>query len=87
MNDEQKPEAQADPKTQAPKDWSPDYFPTSARKIFMGWGLMLAGIVVLCTIVYLSSSHPQADTSSQDAKRIHAKQILSGIEDTIDDEE
>lgn len=54
-------EEQDKPDVNLQKDWSPDYFPTSARKVFIGWGVMIGGIVILCTAVYFSSEHP-ADT-------------------------
>jgi len=40
-----------------PTDWSSDYFPTSARHVFLGWGAMLVGIIILCFIVYSTSEH------------------------------
>lgn len=40
------------------KDWSEDYFPTSARPIFISVGIMVLGIVGLCVAVYLLSEHP-----------------------------
>ncbi len=65
----------------APQDWSCDNFPTSARKVFIGWGLMVLGIITLCTIVYMSSDHSQRH-QEEEQHRIAAKQALSGMEDT-----
>ena len=39
-------------------DWSRDNFPTSAKKVFIGWGVMIGGVLVLCLLVYMSSEHP-----------------------------
>ena len=60
MSEEKKPEGQvAEEQAALPKDWSSDYFPTSARKVFLGWGMMVGGIVLLCFIVYATSEHPE----------------------------
>ena len=60
MSEEQKPEGQRDEdRVAAPKDWSSDYFPTSARKVFLGWGVMIGGIVLLCFVAYATSEHSE----------------------------
>ena len=41
------------------KDWSTDYFPTSARPIFIGWAIVAIGVVSLCAAVYFLSEHPK----------------------------
>ena len=55
MSEDQKPPA-TEPKLAT--DWSPDYFPTSAKHVFLGWGAMVLGIVVLCCVAYMTSEHP-----------------------------
>lgn len=55
MSEDQKTPA---PEQKAAVDWSPDYFPTSARHVFLGWGAMVLGIIVLCCVAYSTSEHP-----------------------------
>ena len=45
------------PEAKRTADWSSDYFPTSARHVFLGWGAMVAGIIVLCFVAYATSEH------------------------------
>ena len=41
------------------KDWSTDYFPTSAKPIFIGWTIVVLGVAALCASVYFLSEHPK----------------------------
>ncbi len=81
MSEEQKKA----PEVRAPKDWDTDTFPTSAKKIFVSWGLMILGIIVLCVVVYSRSEHP--DTARSDSKA-EARARLSEFSETgAEDEE
>lgn len=42
-----------------PVDWSSDYFPTSARPVFVRVGLLATIIIFICIAVYLTSEHPE----------------------------
>lgn len=61
------------------EDWSPDYFPTSARPVFLRVGLLSAVIIAICVAVYLSSEHPE------DPNRAAKRKEIQGT--LIDDEE
>lgn len=53
------------PDVKLAQDWHPDHFPTSAKKVFIGWGVMLGGILLLCLSVYLSSEHPTSEAKAK----------------------
>ena len=76
---------QEKPEVNLPKDWSPDYFPTSARKVFIGWGVMVGGIVILCTAVYFSSEHPTDPV--KDTKVTTAKSRMTEMDQLDEDAE
>lgn len=48
------------------QDWDKDKFPTSARPIFRGLGLLFLLIIGICGVVYLISDHPKEDTTQRD---------------------
>jgi len=39
------------------KDWDKDNFPTSAKPVFSGLGLLFLVVAVICFFVYYSSNH------------------------------
>ena len=39
------------------KDWNKDNFPTSAKPVFSGLGLLFLVVGIICTFVYFSSEH------------------------------
>ncbi len=61
------------------EDWSPDYFPTSARPVFVRVGLLAAVIISICVAVYFTSEHPE------DPNRAAKRKEMQGT--LIDDEE
>lgn len=61
------------------EDWSPDYFPTSARPVFLRVGLLATVILAICLAVYLTSEHPE------DPGKVAKRKEMQGI--LIDDEE
>ena len=84
MSDEENQNQTQATETRPPVDWDVDAFPTSAKKIFISWGLMLLGIAVLCVLVYSRSEHPVEAKS--DAKKA-ARAQLSGFTDTDAEDE
>ncbi len=84
MSDDQKPEGQqqAD-QAAAPVDWSSDYFPTSAKKVWLGWGMMLAGIMLLCFISYVTSEHPS--DGEQVVKKDAPKSLARELDDSSEE--
>ncbi|MFN8389841.1 MAG: hypothetical protein U0136_06095 [Bdellovibrionota bacterium] len=72
----------------ASQDWDTDKFPTSARPVFVGWGIMVGGIILLCTVVYCISDHPKSKSEApSDTKKVQAAEHLAGIQDAEDEEE
>ena len=63
------------------KDWSIDYFPTSARPVFIGWGIVVLGVAGLCLAVYLLSEHPE------DPEKLKKKRAIEQNLKAEDDEE
>ena len=63
------------------KDWSSDYFPTSARPIFIGWTIVVLGVAALCASVYFLSDHP---TDPVKAKKQEAIKERLNIDDDED---
>ncbi|MBP9839287.1 MAG: hypothetical protein KBC84_11335 [Proteobacteria bacterium] len=70
---------------EAPKvdsaDWSPDFFPTSAKKIFIKYGVMIVGIAALCAAVYFTSDH------EEDPKKVEKKKEVKENVDSLDDDD
>ena len=65
------------------KDWNKDNFPTSAKPVFSGLGLLFLIVGVICAFVYFSSDHEpvkKEDASKQDS------QLGVEIDDFSDDE-
>ena len=76
MSDEQNQNKEQQAKdARGPKDWSTDYFPTSAKKVFITWGFMIGGIITLILIVYYSSEHPSGDPKTDSKKQAAQKTI------------
>ena len=84
MSDEENQSQAQAPEARLATDWDTDAFPTSAKKVFISWGLMLLGIVVLCVLVYSRSEHP--DSSKADAKKA-ARAKLSEFTDADAEDE
>lgn len=52
------------------RDWDKDNFPTSARPVFKGLGLLVLLVLVMCAIVYFLSSHPEQDKKQEKRAQI-----------------
>ena len=61
------------------KDWNKDNFPTSAKPVFSGLGLLFLIVGVICAFVYFSSEH-------EDIKREEDVKSNPVIDDFSDDE-
>ncbi len=70
-----------DAKPDMAKDWSTDYFPTSAKPVFIGWTIMVLGVLGLCIAVYLLSEHPE-----DPEKMLKKKQIENNLRPPDDEE-
>lgn len=80
MSDEPKSEEQKQPESGPRQDWNEDNFPTSARKVFLGWGVMIGGIILLCFVAYVTSEHP-VDAKAAAKKAAHTSAALGDSED------
>ena len=60
------------------KDWNKDNFPTSARPVFSGLGLLFLVVGIICTFVYFSSEH-------EPIKKQEATNSVPEVGDEIDD--
>jgi hypothetical protein len=65
------------------EDWDKDKFPTSARPVFKGLGLLFLVIIGFCAVVYLLSEHPEV--KKEESKNKQAIQDFSP-EDAADDD-
>lgn len=65
-----------------PKDWSSDYFPTSAKPVFVRVGLLAAVLVAICAAVYLTSEHPPDPEMLEKRKKAEATLFDPPEEDT-----
>lgn len=68
------------PKTENMADWSTDFFPTSAKKVFTNLGLMLFGIIILILLSnYFSDDEEEVKKVEKPKKQ--AADIFSPDED------
>ncbi len=65
------------------KDWNKDNFPTSAKPVFSGLGLLFLLVGVMCIFVYFSSDH-EAIKKEEAAKQ--GLEQVDEIDDFSDDE-
>ena len=65
------------------KDWNKDNFPTSARPVFSGLGLLFLIVGVICSFVYFSSDHEPI--KKEDVTKPGFKDSIE-IDDFSDDE-
>lgn len=61
-----------EPQAAMPTDWSSDYFPTSAKPVFVRVGLLATVIIFICVAVYLTSEHPEDPTKIEKRKKAEA---------------
>ena len=67
------------PKTENLADWSLDFFPTSAKKVYLNLGIMFFGIVLLILLsMYLSADE---ETKKEDPPKKPKENIFSQDED------
>ncbi len=60
------------------KDWDKDNFPTSAKPVFSGLGLLFLVVSVICLFVYYSSDH--------EVRKLEEKTTQVEIDDFSDEE-
>lgn len=63
------------------KDWSEDFFPTSARPVFIGYGVIVVGIIVLCATVYFLSPEKENPEKIKKQKDIAERMNPNADED------
>ena len=68
MNDEQDNPGASTEGKEAASDFDAAYFPTSAQPVFLKVGIMIAGIIVLCVMVYVTSSHEEKPAEKKAAE-------------------
>ena len=65
------------------KDWNKDNFPTSARPVFSGLGLLFLVVGIICSFVYFSSEHEPV--KKEEATK-SGPELGAEIDDFSDDE-
>jgi hypothetical protein len=58
------------------EDWNPDRFPTSARPVFRGLGLLFGLIGVLCFLVYYFSDNSLGVKKESDRQQAIEEEFL-----------
>lgn len=75
-NDEQKPPEPPEQAAAQPKDFSSDYFPTSAKPVFLSMGFLILAITALCFVVWATSEHSEEPTT-----KVRGKQLILDEDD------
>lgn len=85
MTQDKKDEAEEQPAEQ-PKienlaDWSTDFFPTSAKKVYVNLGMIFFGIVILILLSMYLSADEETEIKKEDQPKKQTENIFSQEED------
>ena len=68
------------------RDWDKDNFPTSARPVFKGLGLLVLLVLAMCAVVYFLSEHPESEKKLEKQAQIKEQFSPDDSSEELEDE-